>query len=191
MKSAPRSLKSRALQLLAQREYSRTELRRKLREHAADAPAPEAGSTAEAAPERGVDGPAADAATDPSTAVDALLDWLEARRFLSMDRFIESRLNARSGRFGNQRIRSELAQHDVRLPPEADRLLRETELDRARLVWQRKFAAATGADPPDAAGRARQSRFLAGRGFTSDVIARVMREAARRSRFDEVPPADD
>ena len=183
MKSAPRSLKSRALQLLAQREHSRTELRRKLLAHAADASSPEVGTAAD----REDDGPA----TDPAAAVDALLDWLEARRFLSMDRFIESRLNARAGRFGNQRIRSELAQHDARLPPEADRLLRETELDRARSVWERKFAAATGGDPLDAAGRARQSRFLAGRGFTSDVIARVMREAARRSHCDEAPPADD
>ena len=182
MKPPPRSLKSRALQLLAQREHSRTELRRKLLAHAADASPTEVGTAAE--------GEDDGFTTDPAAAVDALLDWLEARRFLSMDRFVESRLNARSGRFGNQRIRSELAQHDARLPPEAERLLRETELDRARSVWERKFAAAAAAGRPDAASRARQSRFLAGRGFTSDVIARVMREAAQRSRCDGTAPAD-
>ena len=47
---------------------------------------------------------------------------------------------------------------------------RATELERARDVWQRKF----GAPAPDAAGRAKQMRFLAGRGFDGDVIRRVV-----------------
>ena len=47
---------------------------------------------------------------------------------------------------------------------------RSTELERARAVWQRRF----GAPAADAAGRAKQMRFLAGRGFEGEVIRRVV-----------------
>jgi regulatory protein len=47
---------------------------------------------------------------------------------------------------------------------------RGTELERALQVWQRRFGAAA----TDAAERARQMRFLAGRGFDADVIWRVV-----------------
>jgi regulatory protein len=47
---------------------------------------------------------------------------------------------------------------------------RATELERAQDVWRRRF----GATATDAAERARQMRFLAGRGFESDVIRRVV-----------------
>jgi regulatory protein len=46
-----------------------------------------------------------------------------------------------------------------------------TELERAREVWRRRFGAPAG----DAVERARQMRFLAGRGFDGDVIRRVVR----------------
>jgi regulatory protein len=48
--------------------------------------------------------------------------------------------------------------------------LRGTELARAREVWRRKF----GVPPQEAAERARQMRFLAGRGFSGDVVRRVV-----------------
>jgi len=53
---------------------------------------------------------------------------------------------------------------------EAVASLRETELDRAREVWRKKF----GTQPQDAAERAKQMRFLAGRGFGGDTIHRVV-----------------
>jgi regulatory protein len=158
---ARRSLKARALQLLAQREHSRIELRRKLLLHAradADADADAAGADADASP-------------DPGAAIDALLDWLEAHAYLSPARFVESRLHARSARFGNLRIQRELAQHAVTLSPEAALALRSSELARARAVWARKYPAPA----TDSADRARQARFLAGRGFSADVIQRVLR----------------
>ena len=46
---------------------------------------------------------------------------------------------------------------------------RGTELARAQEVWRRRF----GHPPADAAERARQMRFLAGRGFEGDIIRRV------------------
>ena len=183
--SPPRSLKSRALQWLAQREYSRAELRRKLVAHARRverdeqqrrAAMPAGVATREAGADRG--DAAAQSEPDPVTraaAIESLLDWLEAHRYLCDERFVESRVHARIGRFGNARIRMELAQHGVALSPDAERRLRETEFDRARALWLRKYGCAT-ADP---SSRARQSRFLAGRGFGAEVIARALREAAR------------
>jgi len=159
---AERSLKSRALQLLAQRDQSRLELRRKLLRHA-----------------RNREGdPAADADVDPSpivAEVDALLDWLEANRFLSDARFVESRVHARAQRFGVQRIRSELAQHQVELSPELAASLAASEIDRAAAVRARRFAALPGS----AAERAAQSRFLLGRGFSPELVQRLMRRLAR------------
>ena len=161
MVKAERSLKSRALQLLAQRDQSRLELRRKLLRHA-----------------RSREGDPAAADADPSALVaevDALLDWLEANRFLSDARFVESRVNARAQRFGVQRIRSELAQHQVELSPELAASLAASEIDRAAAVRARRFAA----PPGSAAERAAQSRFLLGRGFSPELVQRLMRRLAR------------
>lgn len=153
-KAPQRSLKARALQWLAQREHSRGELRRKLLPHARALAA-------------------LGAEDDPSAQVEALLDWLEAHRYLSEQRFVESRVNARAARYGNRRITQELAQHGVALDGDSAQALAASERDRAREVWQKKF----GQPAADAAGRARQARFLTGRGFSSEVVRRVLREA--------------
>ena len=164
MNAAPRSLKARALQWLAQREHSRSELRRKLVRHAQKVG-------------NGDDGP--DAA-----GVDALLDWLEAHRYLSQERFAESRMHARAARYGNLRIRQELAHHQVALSPAAEQGLKDSELARARSVWARRFDAA--ATTPNE--RARQARFLTGRGFSAEVVRRVLREAATMPSGDDSEP---
>ena len=168
-----RSLKARALQLLAQRDQSRLELRRKLVRHAQGAHADRDGD---------VD-PASIAAE-----VDALLDWLEAHRFLSDARFAESRVHARAQRFGVQRIRSELAQHAVALSPELAASLADSEVDRAAAVRARRFAAL----PASAAERAAQSRFLRGRGFSPELVQRLRRRLARADAgAGEGPAASD
>lgn len=155
-------MKARALQWLAQREQSRVELRRKLLPHALaeDAAAVAAGL------------PAGEPAA--GTRVEAVLDWLEAHQYLSQERFVESRVHARVARFGNLRIRQELKQHQVALSPDTAQALRETELQRAAAVRERKFAHW----PASPAERAKQSRFLAGRGFSPEVIGRVLRGVA-------------
>jgi len=107
----------------------------------------------------------------PEAAVEAVLDWLQARHHLSDERFTESRVHARAARHGNLRIHQELARHGVSLSDEAARALKASEFDRARDVWRRKF----GKLPADAVNRARQMRFLAGRGFSPEVICRVVR----------------
>jgi regulatory protein len=155
--SAGRSLKARALQWLAQREHSRTELRRKLLLHA----------------QRPANGGDELAAATPAC-VDALLDWLEAHRYLSQERFVESRIHARATRFGNLRIRQELAQHHVAPSPASEQELKDSEFTRARDVWGRKFAG----PGLTASERAKQARFLTGRGFSAEVVRRVLRESA-------------
>ena len=170
----PRSLKGRALQLLAQREQSRTELRRKLLVHALAENAQAESS------DEGDDGVAhavtsfADAVPSLPNAlvrVDAVLDWLEANRYLSLERFAESRVNARASRFGNLRIHHELKQHSVVLSPDAALALKDSELARACAVRERKFNAA----PQSAAERAKQGRFLTARGFSPETIRRALR----------------
>lgn len=166
MAAPPLSLKARALQWLAQREHSRVELRRKLLRAAL--------KRAQAAGIEGVeDGDSAsDIRARAADEVDALLGWLVAQRYLSETRFIESRVNARAGRYGELRIRHELGQHGTELDAATLERLRGSELARARAVWLRKFG-----DPPATAAkeRARQMRFLAGRGFSGDVIRQVLR----------------
>ena len=107
-------------------------------------------------------------------AVDAILDWLEARHYLNDGRFIESRVNARAARHGNLRIRQELARHGLSLSAEEAQALKESEFSRACDVWRRKF----GVPPADAADRARQMRFLGGRGFSPEVIRRIVQGGA-------------
>lgn len=168
-----RSLKSRALQLLAQRDQSRLELKRKLlrrlrRDAAAAADA--AAATGNISNDAGSDADAGVGA-NVEAEVEALLDGLVANGFLSDARFVESRVHARAPRFGNLRIRSELSQHGVAMPAELVLELAETELARAAAVQERRFR-----EPPgDAAGRAAQARFLAGRGFSPEVIHRLLR----------------
>ena len=119
--------------------------------------------------------------------VGEVLDWLQAHGYLSDTRFAESRTHARSAKFGNLRIRQELSQHGVSLTPEAAQRLKETEFERARELHARKFACA----PLSAAEYAKQSRFLAGRGFSGDAIRGVMRlvgwAAAENSDTDAEP----
>jgi regulatory protein len=59
--------------------------------------------------------------------------------------------------------------------------LKGSELERAREVWRKKF------DGPaaDAAGRARQMRFLAARGFSGEVSGKVTRGSFRDNFPDE------
>jgi regulatory protein len=165
MAGPPLSLKARALGLLAQREHSASELRRKLLRHAQrqqrESPAGAADEAAEA---------------DLAHQIDELIAWLQAHRYLSEERFVESRIHARAARYGNLRIRQELAQHGLTLGADAAQTLRDSELERALQVWQRKYST----PPADANERARQSRFLAQRGFSPEVIARVLRRAAQR-----------
>ncbi|HKT97617.1 MAG TPA: recombination regulator RecX [Paraburkholderia sp.] len=139
-----RSLKGRALGYLSRREYSRAELSRKLMPY-----------------------------TENADELEALLGALEREGWLSDVRFAESVVYRRAARVGAGRIVSELKRHAVgdALIEEVNAQLRETELARARAVWQRKY----GQLPETPAERARQARFLAARGFSMSIIGKILK----------------
>ena len=171
------SPRQRALMWLAQREHSRRELQDKLLRwvqalETAQALAAESGSRGAGAGEAGAARLGLLPALPSEGEITALLDDLEAAGHLSNERVLESRLQVRSARFGNLRIERELQQLGVEPSPEARSTLRSTELERARIVWERKF----GSAPTSQAERARQMRFLASRGFTADTIRAVLRQ---------------
>ena len=101
-----------------------------------------------------------------------VLDELEAKDFISEARVVDSVVNRRSGRFGASRIKHELLGKglDPERVAEAVSQLKSSDLERAREIWRKKFAEPAA----DQAGRTKQMRFLAGRGFGGDVIRRVM-----------------
>ncbi len=137
------SLKARALRYLSQREHSRLELARKL-------------------------GPYVQEGDD----LDALLNLLEANKWLSTERFSESMVHRRAARFGNSRIMAELSSHGVKgeVLQEIKAGLVGDEAERASAVWQRKF----GTVAADAAERSKQTRFLLQRGFSQRAIRAAM-----------------
>ena len=82
-----------------------------------------------------------------------VLDDLQAKGFISDERAAASHLHRRADQLGQAR------------------LLQETEENRLKTVWQKKFAQA----PQDAAEKAKQMRFLASRGFAPGLISKWMR----------------
>ncbi len=138
------SLRERALAMLARREHGRAELARKLAAHA-----------------------------ESAEQIEALLDQLAARGWLSEQRFAESRATVLARKFGSRKIEYDLRSRGVaaevveRTVDEA----RAKELENCRTAWQKKF----GALPQDAAERGRQMRFLAGRGFSAEAVRQVLK----------------
>jgi regulatory protein len=102
-----------------------------------------------------------------------LLDELEAKGLLSAQRFADAVLHRKAARFGAARVQAELAQHQLpdEIAREAVQSLRQTEFERAQALWLRRF----GGLPADLPERARQMRFLAGRGFSGEVVRRVLK----------------
>ena len=100
------------------------------------------------------------------------LDELQAKGFISEQRVVESVLHRRAARLGAGRVKQELQAKGISAEAmaEAVETLRHTEVERAREVWRKKF----GEPAADAAGRAKQMRFLAARGFGAEAIRRVV-----------------
>ena len=145
-KQQDRTLKQRAVAYLARREHSRAELAKKL------------------------------SAYGEQEEIDSVLNSLQDAKLLSDQRFAAAFVRSRAERFGAGRLRQELRQRGVEDGLVAQELAVDdlpSEIERARLVWKKKF----DAQPVDAKDWARQARFLQGRGFSSDVIRRVLKEA--------------
>ncbi|MHB1678183.1 MAG: recombination regulator RecX [Sulfuriferula sp.] len=140
-----KSLRVRALDALARREHSRVELARKLATHGVDE-----GELAQ------------------------LLDDLEARGWLSDARYAEQRAQGRQLRYGSQKIAYELREQGVAETLVSATLdaLKATEMERARMVWEKKF----GVRAVTAKERAQQIRFLQMRGFDLNVIYPILND---------------
>ena len=145
-KQQDRTLKQRAVAYLARREHSRAELAKKL------------------------------SAYGEQEEIDSVLNSLQDAKLLSDQRFAAAFVRSRAERFGAGRLRQELRQRGVEDGLVAQELAVDdlpSEIERARLVWKKKF----DAQPVDAKDWAKQARFLQGRGFSTDVIRRVLKEA--------------
>ena len=104
--------------------------------------------------------------------VGCLLDEFAKRGWLSEARAVEQVVHARRGKFGSRRIRQELVKRGVDAEGMASAMEDLKAGDRAALreIWRKKFASA----PRNSAERARQIRFLQGRGFELDMILKVI-----------------
>lgn len=141
----PAALERTAVGLLARREHSRVELRRKL-----------------------------DARGYAAEHIEAVLNGLEAKRLQSDDRFVEVYVRSRGQRgYGPQRIRAELRERGID-DSQIEHALTQSECDWQALLreaWEKKFK---GQAPVDVRERARHTRFLQQRGYTSDAIRRLL-----------------
>ena len=111
-------------------------------------------------------------AEDPDE-IGPLLDDLEKRGWLSEARFVEQLTTVRRRRFGAARILHELREKGVSAAAlsAAQSQLKDGEVEAARAVWKKKF----GSLPATLEERAKQARFLASRGFSSEAVHRVLR----------------
>jgi regulatory protein len=144
------SIKGRALRLLAAREYSRLELERKLQPY-----------------------------EETEGELNRALDELEAKDFISASRVVASTLHQKAPRYGAARVLHALKNKGIDSDRIADAAasLKDTELERAMAVWQRKF----NAPYQNPAEYAKQARFLAARGFSGDMVSKVLKLSTQAS----------
>jgi regulatory protein len=137
------SLRARALRLLARREHSRDEIRRRLQAEGAE-----------------------------PAALETLLDELERSGSLSEQRMAEQMVRGAQGRYGSRQVLDRLRSKGIGGEPlaQAAEALKSQELDSARAVWRKRFGRQAGSLQE----KAKQARFLAGRGFASEVIRAVL-----------------
>ena len=144
-------LRQRAIRLLARREHTHAELRKKL-----------AGS---------VDGCTAEE-------IETVLAELAGCGLLSDARAATSYLRGHGERFGAIKLKQTLRARgidDDTIAAGMENAELPEELERARVAWRRKFRSA----PQDQREWARQARFLQSRGFSVDIIRRLLKEQDR------------
>ena len=138
------SLRVRAMRFLARREHSRAELKRKLAARAGE-----------------------------GENLDALLDDLAQRGWLSDARFAEITARSKASRYGPRKLAHYLQSRGVK-PEEIAAGIRKAGVEgtaRIESIWQSRYRAA----PADEREKLRQVRFLQGRGFDLDEIFRFLK----------------
>lgn len=145
-----RTLKQRAIALLARREYARAELATRL---------------------------AVSGATRDE--IEPLLDELQQSGYLSDARFADALVRQKLGTHARRAIARELRERGVTKELAAEALAEAgagDEFTEAQALWQRRF----GTPPNDKREKARQLRFLVSRGYPASVAFRVLRSAGVR-----------
>jgi len=106
-----------------------------------------------------------------------LLDSLEQKKQLSDARYAEARVRQLSRKYGAARIRQDLKANGVG-GDLVDGVSGEGEFERARAILERKYRSpATTREE-----RGKRMRFLQSRGFSSDVIFRLLSSRADPER---------
>jgi regulatory protein len=102
-------------------------------------------------------------------ALELVLDELQGRRQLSDERYADVRTNWLSRKYGAAKIRHDLKAHGV-AEAVIDRVSAEGDYDRAKAIVARKYRGpATTREE-----KAKRARFLQSRGFSYDVIRRLI-----------------
>lgn len=109
---------------------------------------------------------------DDPAEIEQVLDALQHGNWQSDERFAEAYVQRTAARQGTMRIMQALRQHGLsdQALDDLRARLEDSEAVRVRAVWQRKF----GELPTDARDYARQYRFLASRGFSSECVRRLL-----------------
>jgi len=106
---------------------------------------------------------------ESAAALEQVLDLLVEKKSQSDRRYAEERVRVLSRKYGPARIRHELRAKgiagEIVAPIRAD-----GELERAREILNRRYRQ----PPATREERAKRARFLQGRGFSSDVIVRLV-----------------
>ena len=109
---------------------------------------------------------------DDKAELSALLDDLAAHGWISETRVVEQLVHAKRARYGPARLRQVLLSKGISEDLIAPALskLKTGEVSAARTIWARKFRA----PPTSREERAKQVRFLQGRGFSLETALRVV-----------------
>jgi len=102
-------------------------------------------------------------------ALEAVLDDLAQRKQLSDDRYAETRAHWLSRKYGAAKIRQDLKEHGV-ADAVIERVSAEGDLEKARAILARKYRAPITTREE----KAKRARFLQSRGFSYDVIRRLL-----------------
>jgi regulatory protein len=142
--SKPINLYAKALDLLSRRDYSYRELFTKLQKYSEDI-----------------------------EAIKEVLSQMVEQKYLNEERYIENYINAKSQKFGAQRIKYQLM-NKVADQELVNTLYQQAAIDEfatAQSIWLRKFH---GKPPENAKEKAQQIRFLSGRGFSLEIIFKII-----------------
>src|SRR5690554_748892 len=106
-----------------------------------------------------------------------LLDELEQQGLLSNERFAQSLVHRRAAGRGVRQVAQELRRHGLasEIIESVQESLSATEPQRAKETWEKKF----GVPPASQKEYARQARFLASRGFSTQTIQRLLGDIPR------------